>query len=283
MNMRDKMIRTRKTPALNWCWGDRVDTAPVRWSSSERPLSVRTVWVGSVRHAILSTDDPLSQYRGQPGFQRPESSYTSSGSDTSSVSSNELEECLVKLRVALDSAEKTCLPPIENNSIGTSNGDPSRCTSPALSVLPQNPLSERVLQWLDLASKGHTTTTTLLPKRTRNIPSSAKPPNPKRKIHARSATVDIPQITERRLSSSILKTTAKESSAASPSTTPAIKDELVNSSDIQIPYVMPQRYEPLRPLTAWPSSSKPSRPQLHIFIPPLEQTAKIAVEISDIG
>lgn len=28
------------------------------WSSSERPMSVRTVWVDGVRHAILSPDDP---------------------------------------------------------------------------------------------------------------------------------------------------------------------------------------------------------------------------------
>ncbi|XP_043278624.1 uncharacterized protein [Venturia canescens] len=31
---------------------------PAIWSSSERPMSVRTVWVDGVRHAILSSDDP---------------------------------------------------------------------------------------------------------------------------------------------------------------------------------------------------------------------------------
>lgn len=32
---------------------------PAIWSSSERPLSVRTVWVDGIRHAILSPNDPL--------------------------------------------------------------------------------------------------------------------------------------------------------------------------------------------------------------------------------
>ncbi|XP_053975997.1 uncharacterized protein LOC128874887 [Hylaeus volcanicus] len=32
---------------------------PAIWSSSERPISVRTVWVDGIRHAILSPDDPL--------------------------------------------------------------------------------------------------------------------------------------------------------------------------------------------------------------------------------
>lgn len=32
---------------------------PVIWSSSERPISVRTIWVDGIRHAILSPDDPL--------------------------------------------------------------------------------------------------------------------------------------------------------------------------------------------------------------------------------
>lgn len=32
---------------------------PAIWSSSERPISVRTIWVDGIRHAILSPDDPL--------------------------------------------------------------------------------------------------------------------------------------------------------------------------------------------------------------------------------
>ena len=32
---------------------------PTIWPSSERPISVRTVWVDGIRHAILSPDDPL--------------------------------------------------------------------------------------------------------------------------------------------------------------------------------------------------------------------------------
>lgn len=32
---------------------------PAIWSSSERPISVRTVWVDGVRHAVLSKDDPV--------------------------------------------------------------------------------------------------------------------------------------------------------------------------------------------------------------------------------
>lgn len=276
MIMQDKMIWARRTRGLSWCWGERMETTPVRWSSSERPLSVRTVWVKGVRHAILSTDDPLVQYSGQPCYQRMDSLSGISGSETSSVSENELEGCLVKLRVALDSTDQAILPAVENSS-NRSSCDPSPCSSPTLSVLPQNPLSERVLQWLNLANKGHTRTATLLPKRPRNISSNGiKLSPPKRKIFSRSATVDVTSQISQRKTSVVIKTT-KESPEPQPLLPVPFQEEQVCQPEIQSPLIVPQRYEPIRPHTAWPSSAtKPSRPQLHIFIPPLEQLGKNA-------
>lgn len=48
---------------------------PATWSSSERPISVRTVWVDGIRHAILSPDDPLinSKSRRRPHVPRNKS------------------------------------------------------------------------------------------------------------------------------------------------------------------------------------------------------------------
>ena len=45
---------------------------PTLWSSSESPISVRTVWVDGIRHAILSKEDPL--FRPKTSCQRPRSS-----------------------------------------------------------------------------------------------------------------------------------------------------------------------------------------------------------------
>lgn len=44
---------------------------PAIWSSSERPISVRTVWVNGIRHAILTPDDPLLDIKDR---QRPRTS-----------------------------------------------------------------------------------------------------------------------------------------------------------------------------------------------------------------
>uniref|UniRef100_A0A6V7KYJ8 Uncharacterized protein n=1 Tax=Bracon brevicornis TaxID=1563983 RepID=A0A6V7KYJ8_9HYME len=44
---------------------------PPIWSSSERPISVRTVWVDGIRHAILTHDDPLINIKNRT---RPQTS-----------------------------------------------------------------------------------------------------------------------------------------------------------------------------------------------------------------
>ena len=46
---------------------------PPIWSSSERPISVRTVWVEGIRHAILSHDDPFLNIKSR---RRPQTSVT---------------------------------------------------------------------------------------------------------------------------------------------------------------------------------------------------------------
>ncbi|XP_033230142.1 uncharacterized protein MCAP_0864-like [Belonocnema kinseyi] len=43
------------------------------WSSSERPISVKTVWVDGIRHAILSHDDPFLNIKSR---KRPQTSVT---------------------------------------------------------------------------------------------------------------------------------------------------------------------------------------------------------------
>lgn len=46
---------------------------PPIWSSSERPISVKTVWVDGIRHAILSHDDPFLNIKSR---KRPQTSVT---------------------------------------------------------------------------------------------------------------------------------------------------------------------------------------------------------------
>lgn len=50
----------------------QIDKMSAIWSSSERPMSVRMVWLDGVRHAILSQDDPLISTR--MWRQRPQTS-----------------------------------------------------------------------------------------------------------------------------------------------------------------------------------------------------------------
>lgn len=52
---------------------------PAIWSSSERPISVRTVWVNGIRHAILTPDDPLLDVKNR---QRPQTSSSDANSKT---------------------------------------------------------------------------------------------------------------------------------------------------------------------------------------------------------
>lgn len=92
---------------------------PTHWESSERPLFVKTVIVNGSRHAILSEVDPLCQVRKPEScngyatvthcldlarddlsLRRARSCYPAK-KDISS----DLQNCLVKLRVALSTQE----------------------------------------------------------------------------------------------------------------------------------------------------------------------------------
>ncbi|XP_046735865.1 uncharacterized protein LOC124405209 [Diprion similis] len=164
---------------------------PAIWSSSERPISVRTVWVDGVRHAILSPDDPLVQSHAslRPRQRsRPTTSSSVNYRDEDYFPEvNDLRECLVKLRVVVNrndvpstpcSEPNLLLPKDEEQSATSDFQDPkssrvsrgtenrkkridSACTvlgdpesGLRLPEIQDNSLSERVLQWLDLSGRG---------------------------------------------------------------------------------------------------------------------------------
>lgn len=89
---------------------------PAIWSSSERPISVRTVWVDGVRHAILSADDPLVRQGGRKTRPRTSrgSNYADEGYYPVDISdAEELGECFVKLHLVAslnDRSEKNSAP-----------------------------------------------------------------------------------------------------------------------------------------------------------------------------
>uniref|UniRef100_A0A0C9Q9V9 Uncharacterized protein n=1 Tax=Fopius arisanus TaxID=64838 RepID=A0A0C9Q9V9_9HYME len=78
------------------------------WSSSERPISVRTVWVDGVRHAILTPDDPVLSLQTR---QRPFTSTLPTKSKSPSVkymcsesvrNSESLDSCFVNFHVVVN-------------------------------------------------------------------------------------------------------------------------------------------------------------------------------------
>ncbi|XP_046603433.1 uncharacterized protein LOC124296971 [Neodiprion virginianus] len=164
---------------------------PAIWSSSERPISVRTVWVDGVRHAILSPDDPLVQSHASLRTcqrSRPTTSRSVNYRDQDYFPEvNDLRECLVKLRVVVDRNDLPSAPCSGSNLLlpkdedrGATSGTPnpksprvsrgvenrkkrsdSVCTvlgdpegGSRLPEIQDNSLSERVLQWLDLSGRG---------------------------------------------------------------------------------------------------------------------------------
>lgn len=248
---------------------------PSRWESSNRPLFVRTVWVNGLRHAILSTDDPLLQYK----YRSTPSSITSS--ETSSVISGsyQLEECLIKLRLALNPTEK------EESVISYQQYDDTSFMSDKLptlqtkiyytdtpEVLPslpdeENQLSERVLQWLDLSGQRLSVQPEPadVKRLDRRKPEIRRTYTARRKdFPTRSLSVDLPN----------LKTTRK------------VKKERKTSLE-DVPPVMRRPSSPIPPIvqsfdtprqrlsSGWPTS--PNRPQLHIFMPPLDSEVEITV------
>ncbi|KAI5635775.1 hypothetical protein NE865_11473 [Phthorimaea operculella] len=165
---------------------------PALWQSSQRPMYVRTVWVGGFRHAILTHDDPFFTRNNS---RRPHSSATCSSKTRKRNprrDSDDLEDCLRKFNFVVNSKEvrqrpKTGRSRADVESLDLSDVDQSeddflikasqqpiyepetsrsKFDSVYLSmrtlksnrtarndVKENTELSERVLQWLDLAGK----------------------------------------------------------------------------------------------------------------------------------
>ncbi|XP_065352710.1 diacylglycerol kinase kappa-like isoform X2 [Cloeon dipterum] len=148
-----------------------------RWEASQRPLFVRTVVRNGVRHAILWADDPLAAPRPRPPPLPPGDEPPAPPPRPS-----ELERCLMKLQLVLAAAEpkpkqqtqettpeatpcaqvseveaaEAVAAPEPSCSSGSSSEDEQEdkenlSDEPAGDLwLPDlNPLSERVLQWLE--------------------------------------------------------------------------------------------------------------------------------------
>ncbi|XP_047029986.1 uncharacterized protein LOC124637515 [Helicoverpa zea] len=162
----------------------------VLWQSSQRPMYVRTVWVGGFRHAILTHDDP---YLLKLKRRRPNSSASSTSHNKSSrlsPPSDDLQDCLRKLNLVLTSDKsrinqrpatsgdiehlnlhgvdqdfddelyvKASPQPLNESHISNYdslniNMRTLRANKTARADSKENTeLSERVLQWLDLAGK----------------------------------------------------------------------------------------------------------------------------------
>uniref|UniRef100_A0A2H1VQ25 SFRICE_012579 n=1 Tax=Spodoptera frugiperda TaxID=7108 RepID=A0A2H1VQ25_SPOFR len=159
----------------------------VLWQSSQRPMYVRTVWVGDYRHAILTHDDPYL-LKLHAKRRRPNSSAScTTASSRLSQRSDDLQECLRKLNLVLKSdksrinkrpvtgdIERLNLHGVDQDyddelivraSAHTDSNDGNydslninmrnlRANKTARVDAKENTeLSERVLQWLDLAGK----------------------------------------------------------------------------------------------------------------------------------
>lgn len=166
----------------------------VLWQSSQRPMYVRTVWVGGFRHAILTHDDPYL-LKLHSKRRRPNSSAscatTTNKSSRLSHHTDDLQDCLRKLNLVITSGKSrinqrpnTSYDNIEKLNLNGVNqdfddelivkaspqtlNDTNRSSYDSLNINMRNlranktartdvkdntELSERVLQWLDLAGK----------------------------------------------------------------------------------------------------------------------------------
>ncbi|XP_023941878.1 uncharacterized protein LOC112048540 [Bicyclus anynana] len=165
---------------------------PALWQSSQHPMYIRTVWVDGFRHAILTQDDPhflkLAAKRRRPSST---ASYAKSATNRSIISSlshhEDLGECLRNLNLAIRSSrytntaeskphiEKLDLCDVENSEdeiivktppqpvchlnnfrfdLEADNMRTVKSNRTARNdVKESTELSDRVLQWLDLAGK----------------------------------------------------------------------------------------------------------------------------------
>ncbi|XP_035726513.1 DNA ligase 1-like isoform X1 [Vespa mandarinia] len=146
---------------------------PAIWSSSERPLSVRTIWVDGIRHAVLSPDDPLinTKIRRRLHTSKDKDDRISSkmirrqsAPTCDRLLSNDSGRLLKSFPITKDIKgelfENQCVEnfTIEIKSIDelwNSSNDSSRSNVDKFELpeIRSNLLSERVLQWLDLSGK----------------------------------------------------------------------------------------------------------------------------------
>ncbi|XP_038220727.1 uncharacterized protein LOC119838715 [Zerene cesonia] len=161
---------------------------PALWQSSQRPMYIRTVWVDGFRHPILHYDDPC--YIKLSAKRRPYSSASTHKATTKIQSGRlshrheDLEDCLRKLRLVITNeksfkgdqeprVEKLNLSDVDDSDdelrIKASpqhlnDFDTSRFDNVTMKAIKSNrtsrtdsmentELSDRVLQWLDLAGK----------------------------------------------------------------------------------------------------------------------------------
>ncbi|XP_026738695.1 uncharacterized protein LOC113501697 [Trichoplusia ni] len=165
----------------------------VLWQSSQRPMYVRTVWVGGFRHAILTHDDPyLLKLHAKRRRPNSSASCATNTNNTNLIShrTEDLQDCLRKLNLVLtsDKSRINQRPNTSHDDIETLNlngvediddefiikASPQplnelhlhnyesldfnmrnlRANKTARTDAKENTeLSERVLQWLDLAGK----------------------------------------------------------------------------------------------------------------------------------
>lgn len=123
----------------------------VHWETSLKPLYVKTVWIDGRRHAILSKDDPIAKTTS------PSTSIHNRTSKNSSPVSSPIESPKLILNanpLNLRNWEKQKM----NAGLQDSYRIERNCFTAGKTediTVDRNPLSERVLQWLDLAGREH--------------------------------------------------------------------------------------------------------------------------------
>ncbi|CAH2048799.1 unnamed protein product, partial [Iphiclides podalirius] len=159
---------------------------PALWQSSQRPMYIRTVWVDGFRHAILTQDDPhyieLYAKRRRPHSsasinpkRKSQGSRLSHRSDTNCYRNQELIVTSDRTRIG----EELEIETLNLTEVQIEEGDISKDSTSSqcgiknhrsnfttiemmavktnrtarVQVRDTNELSDRVLQWLDLAGK----------------------------------------------------------------------------------------------------------------------------------
>lgn len=123
----------------------------VHWETSLKPLYVKTVWIDGRRHAILSKDDQVAKA----------TSSTSSIHNRTSKHPSPASSPIESPKLVLN-ANPLNLRNWEKQKMNSGYQDGYRIERNCFTagktediIVDRNPLSERVLQWLDLAGRDH--------------------------------------------------------------------------------------------------------------------------------